>query len=163
MWTGLRNAGRRWGSRECMSLPRAGALFIVLLVPACGRGQQTASPSPSAPTAPPVEVSYASDVWPILLVRCQVCHTVGSGAQEVPDMLMTDPSTLYNAWVRIFSKCDPNRFRVLPGDSGLSFVFNKISEPAPFCGQRMPLLGAPLEDAEQQTIRDWIDQGALHN
>ena len=148
---------------QCMSPPRAGALLIALLLPACGGGQQSPSPPASAPTGPPVEVSWASDIWPILLVRCQVCHTVGSGAQEVPDMLMTDPSTLYNAWVRIFSKCDPNRFRVLPGDSGLSFVFNKISEPAPFCGQRMPLQGAPLEDAEQQTIRDWIDQGALHN
>ena len=150
---------------QCMSPSRAGALLVALVLPACGRGQETPSAPPPGPAGspPPAEVSWATDVWPILLVRCQVCHTVGSGAQEVPDMLMTDPSTLYNAWVRIFSKCDPNRFRVLPGESGLSFVFNKISEPAPFCGQRMPLLGAPLEDAEQQTIQDWIDQGANHN
>ena len=60
-------------------------------------------------------------------------------------------------------RCNPNLFRVLPGDSGRSFVYNKISVPAPLCGQRMPLEGAPLEPAEQQIIKDWIDQGAEHN
>jgi hypothetical protein len=109
------------------------------------------------------EVSWATDVWPILLVRCQVCHTTGPGAEEVPDMKMTDPSTVYDRWVRVLSRCNPNLFRVLPGDSGLSFVYDKISRPAPMCGQRMPLLGPPLDDAEQQTIKDWIDQGARHN
>lgn len=146
-----------------MNLPRAGALLIALVLPACG-GHPAASPPPPAPTGPPAEgVSWASDVWPILLVRCQVCHTTGRGAEEVPDMKMTDPSTLYDRWVRVFSQCNPNLFRVLPGDSGRSFVYDKISVPAPLCGQRMPLEGAPLEPAEQQTIKDWIDQGARHN
>jgi len=31
-------------------------------------------------------VSWSQDVWPILIVRCQVCHTTGSGAEQVPDM-----------------------------------------------------------------------------
>jgi hypothetical protein len=78
-------------------------------------------------------------------------------------MKMTDPSTLYNRWVRVFSQCNPNLFRVLPGDSGRSFVYDKISQPAPLCGQRMPLDGPMLEPEEQQTIKDWIDQGARHN
>jgi len=146
-----------------MSPSRAGALVLLLLVPACGRMNHPAAPPVPAGGGPPVEVSYASDVWPILLIRCQVCHTVGRGALEVPDMLMTDPSTLYDRWVRIFSQCNPNLFRVLPGESGLSFVFDKISRPAPLCGQRMPLDGPMLDDAEQQTIRDWIDQGANRN
>ena len=148
---------------QCMSPSRAGALLAVLLLPACGGRQMPSAPPPGPTGPPPAEVSWASDVWPILLVRCQVCHTAGRGAEEVPDMRMTDPSTLYDAWVRIFSKCNPNLFRVLPGDSERSFVFNKISLPAPLCGQRMPLEGAPLEDAEQQTIKDWIDQGAKRN
>jgi len=78
-------------------------------------------------------------------------------------MMMTDPSTLYDRWVRIFSQCNPNLFRVLPGESGLSFVYDKISHIAPLCGARMPPDRPPLEDAEQQTIKDWIDQGARHN
>ena len=78
-------------------------------------------------------------------------------------MRMTDPSTLYDRWVRVFSQCNPNLFRVLPGDSDLSFVYDKISRPAPLCGQRMPLDGPMLEPAEQLIFKDWIDQGAQHN
>jgi hypothetical protein len=148
-----------------MSLSRAGALLAVLLIlPACG---ETHGPAGAAP--PPGgggrvdEVSFASDVWPILLVRCQVCHTTGQGALEVPDMLMSDPSTLYDSWVRVNARCNPNFFRVLAGESDLSFVFDKISHVAPLCGQRMPSDGPMLEDVEQQTIKDWIDQGAKRN
>lgn len=113
---------------------------------------------------PPVApVSWSRDVWPILIVRCQVCHTTGSGAEQVPDMRMTDAASLYQSWVRILSQCNPNLFRVYPGRSDLSFVFDKISQVAPLCGQRMPLEGAPLSDAEQGTIRSWIDEGAVHN
>lgn len=148
-----------------MSLSRAAALLgVLLLVPACGRGSSERQAPPPVPAGPPpAGVSWASDVWPILLVRCQVCHTVGQGAEEVPDMRMTDPSTLYNRWVRVFSQCNANLFRVLPGDSGRSFVYDKISHAAPLCGQRMPLDGPMLEPEEQQTIQDWIDQGARHN
>src|SRR5262245_52268765 len=158
-----RNAGARRGSRECMSPIRAGALGILFLVPACGGGMnRTAAPGGSGGT-PPAEVSWAQDVWPILLVRCQVCHTTGPGAEQVPDMKMTDPSTLYDRWVRVLSMCNPNLFRVLPGESELSLVYNKISRPSPLCGARMPTDGPPLADAEQQTFKDWIMQGARRN
>jgi hypothetical protein len=148
-----------------MSPSRAGALLIAVLIPACGGGGPSESPPPAPGPAnpPPAEVSWAEDVWPIILVRCQVCHTVGRGAAEVPDMRMTDPSTLYDRWVRVFSRCNPNLFRVLPGESDLSFVYDKISRPAPLCGQRMPLDGPMLEPEEQLIFKDWIDQGAQHN
>lgn len=144
-----------------MGLSRAGVLLcLMLLLPACGRQKTAGAPGNGGA---PRGVSWGEDVWPILLIRCQVCHTVGEGAQAVPDMPMSDPSTLYDRWVRVFSQCNPNLFRVLPGESGQSFVYDKISREAPLCGQRMPLIGPMLEPSEQQTIRDWIDQGALHN
>ena len=149
-----------------MGPSRAGLVLIVLLLPACGRMNRGGVPAPPPDDGggpPPSEVSWTEDVWPILLVRCQVCHTVGSGAEQVPDMRMTDASTLYDRWVRVLSTCNPNLFRVLPGDRELSFVYNKISRPAPLCGQRMPLDGAPLDDDEQGTIQAWIDQGAQRN
>ena len=146
---------------------RALLLLVFVALPAChgGSGERPAAPPAATPIGEPTvtEVSWSRDVWPILIVRCQNCHTTGSGAEEVPDMRMTDAASLYNEWVRIFSQCNPNLFRVYPGRSDLSFVFDKINHAAPLCGQRMPLLGAPLEDAEQETIRQWIDQGALHN
>jgi hypothetical protein len=141
-----------------------GAILILLLVPACGKTRRPAELDvPSNGDAAAAGVSWTGDVWPILLLRCHVCHTSGSGAQQVPDMLMTDAGTTYTAWVRVFAKCNPNLFRVLPGESALSFVFDKIAQEAPLCGQRMPLQGPQLDDLEQATIRDWIDQGALRN
>jgi hypothetical protein len=141
------------------------AVLIAILLPACGETRQpvVAGPAGNGGVAAVAGVSWTQDVWPILIVRCQFCHTSGTGADEVPDMLMTDAGTTYNAWVRVMARCNPNLFRVLPGDSGLSFVFDKVSQPAPLCGRRMPLQGATLEEAEQAAIREWIEQGALRN
>lgn len=142
------------------------AILILLLVPACGKTRRPVVAGGSGAgggAAAPAGVSWTGDVWPILSLRCQVCHTSGSGAQQVPDMMMTDASATYVAWVRVQAQCNPNLFRVLPGESGLSFVFDKISQASPLCGQRMPLQGPTLDAAEQATIRDWIDEGALRN
>jgi hypothetical protein len=139
------------------------AVLILLLVPACGETRRPVVPDAGAGGAELAGVSLSRDVWPILIVWCRNCHTTGSGAQQVPDMLLTDPSTTWRSWVRVNSRCNPNFFRVLPGDSALSFVFDKISHPAPICGQRMPLEGPMLDEVQQATIRDWIDQGALNN
>jgi hypothetical protein len=141
------------------------------LVPACGRANRAAAPPETPPASPPAPppmpaiaiVSWSQDVWPILIVRCSVCHTTGPGSVQVPDMRMTDSASLYQEWVRIFSTCNPNLFRVFPGNSGLSFVWDKVSHPAPMCGQRMPPSGPPLNEEELRLIRLWIDQGALHN
>jgi hypothetical protein len=159
-----RNAGGFSGSKA--DVRRLWLLLIAACLPAChgGNRQEIISETGGVPPAGPVvtEVSWTRDVWPIIIVRCQVCHTTGVGAEEVPNMRMADSATLYNEWVRVFSQCNPNLFRVLPGRSDLSFVFDKISTEAPLCGQRMPP-GPPLEDAEQLVFRTWIDQGALHN
>lgn len=148
-----------------MSIRGLAAILILLLVPACGKTHRpvVTGGAGTGGVAAPAGISWTQDVWPILIVRCQACHTSGSGAQQVPDMVMTDASTTYTAWVRIQALCNPNLFRVLPGDSGLSFVFDKVSQQAPLCGQRMPLQGPPLDAVEEATIRDWIDEGALRN
>lgn len=149
-----------------MPARRLGAILILILVPACGETRRPVAGGVlggGTGADDDAGVSWSQDVWPILIVNCQVCHTTGTGAEQVPDMLMTDPSRTYSAWFNVFSTCNPSFFRVFPGDSTLSFVFDKISKPAPLCGQRMPLLGPPLEESEQDTIQDWIDQGARHN
>ena len=53
--------------------------------------------------------------------------------------------------------------RVVAFDSSLSFLYNKVSEPVPWCGVRMPLIGGNLNASDQNMIKDWIDQGALDN
>ncbi|HVE42443.1 MAG TPA: hypothetical protein VNM14_21340 [Planctomycetota bacterium] len=142
-------------------------VLVALCLPAChGGSSKEIVPAPEGvePVQPlAVEISWSQDVWPILLIRCQVCHTTGTGALQVPDMRMTDASTLYDEWVRVFAQCNPNFFRVYPGRRDLSFVYDKINHTAPLCGARMPLQGAPLDEAEQETIGLWIDQGAARN
>jgi hypothetical protein len=141
-------------------------LLIAVCLPAChGGSSKEIVPAPAAGPLQPqvVQVSWTRDVWPILIVRCQVCHTTGVGAEQAPHMKMTDAASLYLDWVRVFSQCNPNLFLVLPGRSDLSFVFDKISKNAPLCGQRMPLIGPFLDADEQQLIQTWIDQGALQN
>ena len=142
-------------------------VLMALCLPACHGGSNKEIVPGSEGIAPveplAVEISWSQDVWPIILIRCQVCHTSGTGALQVPDMRMTDASTLYDEWVRVFAQCNPNFFRVYPGRRDLSFVYDKIHHPAPLCGARMPLQGAPLDEAEQETIGLWIDQGAARN
>ena len=142
-------------------------LGLAVCLPACHGGKSPEldlAPSGGEEVPPSAAgVSWSRDVWPIVVIRCQICHTTGSGSVQVPDMKMTDPGALYQAWVRILAQCNPNFFRVYPERSDLSFVFDKISHVTPLCGQRMPLEGAPLPDVEQETIRAWIDQGALLN
>ncbi len=168
---------RRYGAERAERLRSLGIylkmrvarlVLVALCLPAChggSRGSIGETPAPPPETPPPavVEVSWSQDVWPIVIVRCQLCHTVGTGALQVPDMKMTDAPSLYQEWVRILAQCNTNFFRVYPGRSDLSFVVNKISQTAPLCGQRMPLEDSPLSDAEQQIFRDWIDQGAENN
>lgn len=50
------------------------------------------------------------------------------------------------------------RARVVPGDSATSLLYLKVAGNS--CGSQMPLRGAALPQASQDTIRDWIDQGA---
>jgi hypothetical protein len=142
-------------------------LAAALCLPAChgGKSRDVEFPASGGEEVPPsaAGVSLSRDVWPIIIVRCQICHTSGSGAAQVPDMRMSDPVAVHQAWVRVQSQCNPNFFRVIPERSDLSFVFDKISHEAPLCGQRMPLEGPPLSEVEQSTIRAWIDQGALLN
>jgi hypothetical protein len=62
----------------------------------------------------------------------------------------------------------PELKRVLPGDSGQSFIVRKILGVVdPFRdGERMPPMssGYPaLADSDIALIREWIDQGAANN
>lgn len=154
-----------------MARKRLALILAAALLPACHGGRAEpleptnagGGPAGQGPPADEGGASWSRDVWPILQVRCRGCHTAGEGAARVPDMRMTDSSALYDEWVRIPSRCNPNLFRVLPGDLALSFVWDKVAHPAPLCGQRMPLQGAPLTDQELEPIRRWIEAGALRN
>ena len=81
-------------------------------------------------------------------------------------MLMTDAAATLTAWVGVNAICaglPGGTQRVVAGDALTSFVYQKISQTTPPCGSRMPFGLAPLSVADQMTIFDWINQGALDN
>ncbi|MDQ3037277.1 MAG: hypothetical protein M3Y87_33090 [Myxococcota bacterium] len=50
-----------------------------------------------------------------------------------------------------------SRLLVDSADPSASFLLEKVTETAPECGGRMPLLADPLTSAEQEEIRTWIE------
>ena len=106
--------------------------------------------------------SWGADVWPVIQANCKSCHTTGSGSAF---FLMTNATVTRANWVGVAATCvgASPAMRVVAGDSSLSFVYHKISTPTPTCGVSMPWGQPLLPVAEQNKIRDWIDQGALNN
>jgi hypothetical protein len=52
-------------------------------------------------------------------------------------------------------------YRVRPGSPDSSFLYHKISEDTPACGDRMPAGGyPPLTEAQIAVIKKWIQYGA---
>ena len=94
------------------------------------------------------DVSFAGDVFPILQVRCQVCHgaatTLGGW----------DAST----YERVIASGDHGP-AVIPGDPVNSLLAQRLQG---ISGGVMPPAGA-LAPAELQTILDWIAAGAANN
>lgn len=54
----------------------------------------------------------------------------------------------------------PTLLRVAPGLPEESYLMRKITGTQPMAGERMPLSGGPLTEAQIRLIRDWIRRGA---
>ena len=68
--------------------------------------------------------------------------------------------------VNVASVCATAGFplRVDDFDAANSFLMDKLGNSPPSCGMRMPFLGPDYMNAAQlNTVRDWIDEGALDN
>lgn len=103
--------------------------------------------SPGAVSAP---LTY-SDVAPILLGRCVVCH--------LPGGVMGDPPEAYrlDTYEETISTLD--RARVVPGNALASELYRRIKG---YARPRMPFNGPPyLNDEEVDKIAQWINDGAL--
>jgi hypothetical protein len=113
-----------------------------------------APPAPViAPASQPValkpgDVSFASEVVPILLDQCVNCH--GERDPE-SNLRMTSLESLVKG-----GRTGP---AIVPGKSADSLLVKKIRGVG-IEGQRMPLGKAPLSDDQITMIAKWIDQGA---
>jgi hypothetical protein len=106
------------------------------------------------------DVSFKTDVVPILNNYCVMCHLPGAdqgGLSLYPD-----------AWpllVNVPSKQSP-LLQVAPGSPDKSYLYVKLidtGESVGGSGQMMPVQQPPLEQDQIELIRLWIEQGALNN
>jgi hypothetical protein len=106
----------------------------------------------------PAPVTLAKDVQPIFTARCATvgCH-VGSRAEQGMDL---SAGKAYAATVNVTAQSARTKKRVVPGDPANSFLYEKISQARPSVGSRMPAQGGALPQADIDTIRQWIEQGA---
>lgn len=101
------------------------------------------------------EVSYSRDVAPILERHCKACHMPGQAGYVVSGFELRDYETLMKG-----TQYGPV---VLPGDP-LTSVLVMLIEGRADPSLRMPHGDAkPLERAEIETIRRWVEQGAKNN
>jgi len=109
-------------------------------------------PSPVAPPRPrqlkPGDVSFASDVVPLLLDQCGNCH--GERDPE-NNFAMTSLESLVKG-----GRTGP---AIVPGKGSDSLLVKKLRGVG-IEGQRMPLGKAPLADEQIAMVAKWIDQGA---
>jgi quinol---cytochrome c reductase cytochrome c subunit, bacillus type len=99
-------------------------------------------------------VSFKKDVQPIFSAHCATCHLNGiasGGLQLTYAGIMKGGSVVPGP-------------AVTPGNHAKSTLYQIIQPTGPWPGgQRMPLGGPYLANAQIQTIATWIDQGAKNN
>ena len=127
------------------------------------------------------EPVFARDVQPLLATSCDGggCHSPPpDGTAPQRDIDFTGPASGYVGKKR---KGDQdNEIIIVPGDVSKSFLINKLrnrlrddpatpevetyglscEQPPNRCGDPMPLVGAPLTDAQIKTLENWIAQGS---
>lgn len=101
-----------------------------------------------------LDVSFTNDVQPILDQHCISCHNSGF-ANNNSDL--SSYSAIFSGTGAIYG----NKL-VVPNFPDSSGLVDKI-EPNPDSGGRMPTGGPFLSGDEIQTIRAWINEGALNN
>lgn len=111
----------------------------------------------------PEVVSFARDVVPVFQTHCAICHAPGATADRAGISLRLTAREAYESLVNQTSSQLPQWKRVVPGSVEQSLLYYKISAAEPPVGNRMPLACAPLTEIQVQSIRRWIEQGALNN
>jgi len=105
-------------------------------------------------------VSFDEDVLPILNKYCVMCHL--PGAEQAELLLYPD------AWSQLvgISSSQSELSRVEPGFPDKSYLYLKLigtQGTESGSGVQMPFQQSPLEAAQIEAIRLWIEQGANKN
>jgi mono/diheme cytochrome c family protein len=126
------------------AIPLAVLLVIAAILAACDKVEQIQF----------WKVSYADDVEPIMQKHCAVCHVAGQQGAEATGLLLDSYESVMKG-----SQYGPI---IDPGSARTSSLYILISGEANLT-VNMPHGKAPLSAEEIETIRAWIDDGAVEN
>jgi hypothetical protein len=121
-------------------------LLIVSGLPACDNSRQMPAQSQ--------KITYAEDVAPILEKHCTACHVTGQKGTEESGLVLDSYETLMKG-----SQFGPV---IDPGSATSSSLYILISGKTELTVS-MPHGRNPLATEEIDTIRVWIDNGAIEN
>ena len=112
----------------------------------------------------PTEISFAADIQPIFTNSCALsgCHAGGSPAVG---MNLSDGQAYTNI-VNVAAVALPSMDRISPGEPDSSYLVHKIQGTQAAVGgvgERMPLSGCCLSQAQIESIRAWVEAGAENN
>ncbi len=129
---------------------------VAVLISACGENGGT--------TAPVENVSFSADVQPIFTANC-----TSLGCHIAPNSQLGMELNLGQAYTNIVGvqAVQATMPRVTPGQSSASYLYQKVIDAqvaAGGSGHRMPPEPrTALDSDELETIRVWIEEGALNN
>ena len=114
-------------------------------------------PAGETATAEPLQVgtvTYAEDVEPIMQKHCAECHVSGAQGAEATGFLVDSYESLMKG-----SEFGPV---VAPGSAKTSSLYNMVSGKGNLA-VTMPHGRKPVSAEEVETIRVWIEKGAVEN
>jgi hypothetical protein len=122
--------------------------FLLLIILGCG-DDDPVGPDPD----PEGHISFRNHVIPIFQQHgCIGCHGPG-----IPESNLRVDSV-----EGLLAGGNSGEPAVIPGNADGSMLIRQMS-PNPPLGNRMPIGMSPVPDNQQNTIRRWINEGALDN
>ncbi|HUT40392.1 MAG TPA: c-type cytochrome domain-containing protein [Gammaproteobacteria bacterium] len=135
-------------------MPLAALLAIAASLVACDKDKAGQLQLQKAEAPPLQQVSYADDVAPILQKHCAECHVAGKPGAEATGLHVDSYASLMK---------DTRYGPVIhPGSARTSSLYILVSSKDNLTIS-MPHGKAPLSAEDIETIRVWIDNGAVEN
>jgi mono/diheme cytochrome c family protein len=144
---------------------RGPAVALIGLALGCTRASDTAAVSGNAGRAAlstQAEATFGAVLAIFSAEHCATCHTLSSPANN--GGLWFNPADGAGTYAALVdapaaSSACAGRTYVMKGSPELSLLYDKLANPTPACGARMPL-GGELAPAQLETVREWIALGA---
>jgi hypothetical protein len=146
-------------------ISRLMALSLTLLATAgCGSGRTiaggvTPSQNPGGGSGGTATIDFTTQIQPIFDDNCAFsgCHAADTASGG---LVLDAGKSLSNLVDVTSSEVAPDK-RVVAGNSGASYIIEKLTKNPPRSGERMPLgVAAGLPADQIALIRTWIDEGA---